>query len=323
MQVANTLPDVNTRRDPRGARRRHARLPADPAERRAARRSTTRSREPTSGTRRPPRRTCARRSSASSRPRATARKITRLLAERRRNLRHVIHNFQELSTALARPGQAARAPRGLGERELPGVRVRRSRPCARRCGCSPARSSRPARRSRRRARWPRSSVPRSSGCGRSRASWRPRSGRPQPVLPRDDADHPRPDPAVRPRRAADGARPPLRDERPGRRSRRGWRARSACSTASSTCWPTTRPARGARSTSGPPGRPTPAPRCSTSRTRRGRSAGASCSSTATTTTSSSRSSSATRSSELLATLLNLPPEQQACPQNQPPDDFVP
>jgi len=26
---------------------------------------------------------------------------------------------------------------------------------------------------------------------------------------------------------------------------------------------------------------------------------------------------------LLATLLNLPPEQQACPQNQPPDDFVP
>jgi hypothetical protein len=26
---------------------------------------------------------------------------------------------------------------------------------------------------------------------------------------------------------------------------------------------------------------------------------------------------------LLATLVNLPPEQQACPQNQPPDDFVP
>ena len=41
-------------------------------------------------------------SSASSPPPATASKLTRLLIRRRKNIARVIHNFQELSTALAR-----------------------------------------------------------------------------------------------------------------------------------------------------------------------------------------------------------------------------
>ena len=51
-------------------------------------------------------------------------KITRLLIARRQNIRHVIHNFQEFSTALAARDRAARSARGLRQRELRDLRVR-------------------------------------------------------------------------------------------------------------------------------------------------------------------------------------------------------
>ena len=76
-------------------------------------------------------------------------KLTRLLARRRGNIRRVIHNFQEFSTALA--DATASWPR-WSTRPTPTSRPSRPRrpPCARRCSCSRARSTRPRPRSRRR-----------------------------------------------------------------------------------------------------------------------------------------------------------------------------
>jgi phospholipid/cholesterol/gamma-HCH transport system substrate-binding protein len=96
----NTLPDVNSDEIPRGARRRHARVPADPVERgrHGVRRQVTGADKRYSQTAAQDLRETFKRFEPTARYGA---QITRQLADRRQNLRHVIHNFQELSTALA------------------------------------------------------------------------------------------------------------------------------------------------------------------------------------------------------------------------------
>ena len=292
----NTLPDVNPDEVLAAARRRHARLPARPAERGrhgVRRRGDRRGRSYDQTAAQDLRETF-------KRFEPTARdgeQITRLLAQRRAN---IAPRDPQLPGALdrARPNATASSPRS----STPPTRTSRRSPprrrrCARRCSCSRARSTRPS-----------TTLDKTDDAGR--ASSGPTLERPAPVRARpgagaaqdaavparDHADHPRPDPPVRARRPADGARPPQRDARTWRWSRRGSRAASRCSTSSSTRSPTTRPARPSRTCSGAPGRRTRARRSSTSRTRTGRCAAASCSFPARATRRSSRSWRATRSS---------------------------
>ena len=248
--------------------------------------------------------------------------ITRQLAERRQNLRHVIHNFQELSTALAHRDRQlaglvdsananfqafASQESSLREavRLFPGALEQTRQTLTKTSSLAAAARSRA----------------RAAAAVRARA-WRPRSGRPSPSSARRRRSS-----ATRSGRSRATCSPRCATSAPRRTtspsSRRGWRARSACSTASSTCSPTTRPARGARSTSGP----------------RGPShAGATMFDLQDAQGPVRRSIVLVNCNNynvleqvilgnpqlgLLATLLNLPPEQQACPQNQPPDDFVP
>ena len=55
-------------------------------------------------------------------------KFTQGLIKRRRNIRRVIHNFQELSTALGAKDKQLAAVRGLLQRELRGVRTGGGKP---------------------------------------------------------------------------------------------------------------------------------------------------------------------------------------------------
>ena len=85
--------------------------------------STTTRPAPTRASSRPPSRTCARCSSASSRrPRTASRSRGQLIA-RRHNIKRVIHNFQLLSTALAQARRPAGRLRRLRQRELRGLRL--------------------------------------------------------------------------------------------------------------------------------------------------------------------------------------------------------
>ena len=110
--------------------------------------------------------------------------ITRLLIERRHNIRHVIHNFQQLSTALG--ATATGSSRASWTRRTRTSRRSRQQESSlrERAALVPGRArrrptttltedERAGRRARPGAR---------SGCGRSRASWRPRSGRRSPFF---------------------------------------------------------------------------------------------------------------------------------------------
>ena len=189
-------PGRERRRDPGAARRRHARLPADPAERRrhgVRRRGTGAS----GATSRRPSRTCARPSSASSRRRATARSFTRLLIERRQQHQARDPQLPAAVDGAGAPRPPARRARGLRQRELPGVRLRAGG------------AARGAARVPGRARADRYDAAKAGGLANelgpgasAAAAVRARAGAGAPqdaaVLQRDHADHPRPDPPVRP-----------------------------------------------------------------------------------------------------------------------------
>ena len=277
VRVANTLPGREHRRVPRAARRGHARVPPDPAERgrHGVRRQGHRGRHAATSRRR--RRTCAR---SFKRFEPTARdggRITRLLIERRQNIRRVIHNFQELSTALARrddqlaslvdsananfeafAAEEGVAPRGAAP--LPG-RARPDRADAHE-------DERAGRRARPGA--------------RAAAPVRPRAG---PRAPQDAAvlrARPRRSSATRSarsratcsRRCATCARPP----RTWQSSPRGSRARFGVLNRFFNMLAYDPPGAGKLvQLLGRAGPRTPAPRCSTSRTPTGRSGAASCS----------------------------------------------
>ena len=271
------------RRDARRARRRHARLPDRAASAPAPRACAA---------------TAARwraRSAASSPPPATAAEVFGALAERKQNIKRVIHNlslimeelgakddqvaeFVENSNAvfdtLAEPGREPALDADRAAVDAPG---------------DPARA-RQGQDARRRAR------PDAAGAAAGRAGARPDAAAGAPVRARDDAGPARRDPAVRARLAPDGARAAARDARPRRRDARPDGARSRSSTTCSTRWPTTRRARRRATCSGSPGPTTSATSSSRPRTRTARSAAASSSPPARTCRCSTRSRSPTRCS---------------------------
>ncbi len=246
--------------------------------------------------------------------------ITRQLAERRQNLRHVIHNFQELSTALAHRDRQlaslvdsananfqafASQESSLREavRLFPGA-LEQTRQTLTKTSSLAARAR-----------------PRAPAAAAVRARAGARAPEDPALLPRDHADHPRPDPA---------------------------RSRATCSPRCATCARATNDLavvtpRLTRTFSvlnsffnilayDPPGPASPflfwaawAAHAGATlfdlQDAHGPVRAAIVLVTARPTTSRAGRRTATRSSACSTALLNLPPEQQACPQNQPPDDL--
>ena len=146
-------------------------------------------------------------SSASSRPRATATAPTAGLIERRHNVKRVIHNFQLLSTELATKDKQLAALVDSSNANFAGASPTSRRSLREALRLFPATLSQTTATlnstgdARRRAR------PGAAGAAPVRARAGARAAQDAPVPARDDADRPRPDPAVRARRAADRARP--------------------------------------------------------------------------------------------------------------------
>ena len=192
------------------AGRRHARVPPDPDQRgrhRAARRlDRAASRER--------RRTCARCSSASSRPRATRPSSPACWPS-------------GAPTSSARSIRSSRCPpswgrrttswRGWSTRRTRTSRRsrRRSRPCVRRCTLFPTTLVADDDHAQRRERPGLRARPDAAEAAAVRPRAGPVAARPAAVPARDDADHPRPGAPVRARRPADRARPQGRHGQPG------------------------------------------------------------------------------------------------------------
>ena len=205
----NTLPDVNARRDPRGARR-------------ATRATTSSCWSPARGqglggngknlsADLPPLR--------ARRPATSAQDHRRCSATRRNNIRAVDPQLRRSSSrrSASKDKQLADARRLL-QRRLQGASPARTRTCARRCSVLPPHAARHRRGARqgRQAR-PTSSARRSARCGPGARALGPSLKQTRPFLRDDDAGHPRPAAAVRARRAADGAGAAAGGARPGRR----------------------------------------------------------------------------------------------------------
>ena len=189
-----------------------------------------------------------------------AKRLTGLLAERRRNIRRSIHSFQQLATELgSKDEQLASLVDGAnanfeafaqeeaslrrGAAALPRDPVADRHDAARR-GRAGGRAGSDAR-----------------GPSPVRARACPRASRSAALLHRDHPDHPRSDPALRPGRAAGRTRSAGRDRGAGAGHAAADEELQGPRTRSSTRWPTTRPApTGTRTCSGAPGRRTTA-RC--------------------------------------------------------------
>ena len=218
------------RREPgrgaRRARRRHARLPAHPAERRRHGLPATRSRADTGQSR--VRRTCARPSSASSRPRATARSSP---AARQATQEHPPRDPQ-LPGAVhgARAARTSSSPTSWtpSNANFEAFAAQQANLQRGRCSSSPRRSRRPPPRSRDVNALAAKLGPTLEGLRPFARELAPSLRRQRPFL-RDTTPIIRdPDPALRARRAADGAGPSHRHARSWRRSRRDSRAPSRC-----------------------------------------------------------------------------------------------
>ena len=180
-------------RGPGLARRRHARLPADPARTPAARRSATSADASHAAACAA---TCARRSSASSRTSRDGASSRSGCSKRRKNISRAIHNFQELVTELGTKDKQLAAFVDSSNANFEafaaaGGNLREA------LSLSRGRSQQTPPPSRHRTRWPRARPD-----ARGPAAVRARAGavpaRAAPVPARHLADHPRPDPARSP-----------------------------------------------------------------------------------------------------------------------------